>query len=48
MAPVSIETGRRTDKMTISNLTIEQINVVLLYLQKQIDELRSIIESMNS
>jgi prefoldin subunit 5 len=34
--------------MTISNLTVEQINVVLLYLQKQIDELRSIIESMNS
>lgn len=34
--------------MTINKLTVEQINVVLLYLQKQIDELRKIIESMNS
>ena len=48
MAPDSVETDRRTDRMTINKLTVEQINVVLLYLQKQIDELRSIIESMNS
>lgn len=34
--------------MTINKLTIEQINVVLLHLQKQIDELRKMIESMNS